>query len=158
MWDPSISPIMWEIYEGPWAMTLNELDLEMTQKLFANEILPIIVFLATTCTSHTVHKISPIPSLCNDIATLLSIEIVSIICVFFPLQKWTNLLQIKLDVLWHTQALCLNIFSMNEPNNNLLLNFIFISLTHTLRWLAHLHIYKAGAQNRGICPFFVECQ
>lgn len=69
-------------------MTLNELDLEMAQKLFANEILPIIVFLASaTCTSHTVHKISPIPSLCNDIATLLSIEIVSIICVFFPLQK-----------------------------------------------------------------------
>ncbi len=47
----------------------------------------------------TVHKVFPVPSFYNDIATLLSTKIISFICVFFLCKYGFNLSQRNLNVL-----------------------------------------------------------
>ena len=71
-----------------------------------------LVLLTTLYTSPTIHKVFPISSLCNAIATPPSIEIASHTCI----------LHLQIQV---------NIFFVKEPNNYLLGNPTFLSNAHT---------------------------
>ena len=122
MWNPLIASIIWRI---PWsasnscAKTLNQVGLENCTRMCCKwnltnlqNILTIfeIVLLAAPYISPTVNIKFKNPSLCNDIATLFSIEISSLIRVIFICKCGLNLSQRNLNVLWDTQVIFLNFF------------------------------------------------
>ena len=92
---------IWKLHKSPLQMTLTNLQKILT--------ISEIILSATPYTSPTLHKVFPVPSLCNDIAIILSTKIVSLIRVYGP-----NLSHRNLNVLWHTWDLCLNIFSKKK--------------------------------------------
>ena len=140
MWDASIAPIIWGISWSAYnscARTLNRATLGNRRKIrykwtFTN--LQILLSI-TPYISPIIHKVFPVPSLYNVIATLLLIEIASLKCVILVCKYEPNFLQINLNVLWDTLILCLDIFIVKKTNNNLLVNPTFLSIAHTLRLL-----------------------
>ena len=79
-----------------------------------------------------VYKIFLVPSLCDDIATLLSIEIVAFIRVFFVWKYGrSSHPKKKLNVLWDTHVLARTFFYVKDPNNNLSMKRIFLKCPHT---------------------------
>ena len=127
MWDSSIAFIIWGIpwwASISWAKTLNWVGLENYTKfpckltlinLQKNWTIFEIILSATPYITPIVYKVFIVRSLCNDIATLLSTAIVSLIRVVFLCKYGPNLSQRNLNVLWHTWVLCLNIFLWKSP-------------------------------------------
>ena len=83
----------------------------------------------TPYTSPIVHKVFSIPSLCNDIATLLIC--VSFICVFL-VNKYEPTSHKRIRCIMTYTGSLLEYFSVKEPNNNLDVDPTFLSNAHTL--------------------------
>ena len=163
MWNPSIAQIIWSI---PWsiinscAKIPNQIGLGNCTKMYYKRTftnlrkfltISYIALWAIPHTSPIVHKLFLVPILCNDITTLLSIEIASFICVFFLCRYGHNLSQRNLSVLWDTRVICLNIFLWKEPIQ--LINEPYISLKFAHTTIANVHNLKEIAKNHSILAF-----
>lgn len=104
MWCPLIACIMWGIPWRAsyfWARTLNRVGLgnctHVSCKLTLTNLIKIELYFRLYFQPphipllHKVHKVFPVPSICNDIATLISTEIIFLKCVFFLCKCRPNL-------------------------------------------------------------------